>query len=387
MVSFLFGERIQRVDLDLHIEHVPPPPASSDYGIGAVGAGFIMRDVQLVAYRNAGFNVTAITSRTPEIAHEVAEVRGISRVYDSVAEMLADPAVKIIDIAVPPDQQFRVIAEIVESKIRPRGILAQKPLAMNLVEARKIVEMCERAGIPLAVNQNMRFDHSIRALKSVLGRGYLGEPVFATIEMRAVPHWQRWLQDYSRLTFLNMSVHHLDCFRYLFGNPDSVYASTRTDPRTRFQHQDGICLYILEYDSGFRASGWDDIWAGPTTPEGHLDPYIKWRVEGTEGVAEGLLGWPKYPNHEPSTIRFSSLRFPGTWIAPRWREAWFPDAFQGPMAALMDAIARGIDPENSGADNLRTMALIEACYRSVSEKRSVRIAEVLDESLASASRG
>jgi predicted dehydrogenase len=271
-----------------------------------------------------------------------------------------------------------------EAPRRPLGILAQKPLAMNYDGAKEIVEICRKAGIRLAVNQNMRYDHSIRALKSLLDRGYLGEPVLATIDMRAVPHWQPWLVDYPRLTLLNMSVHHLDTLRYLFGDPDAVYASTRSDPRTRFPHQDGICLYILEYDNGFRASAWDDIWAGPRTPDNDLDPYIKWRVEGTEGVAEGWIGWPKYPNHQPSTMRFTSSRTPGIWITPKWKEAWFPDAFSGPMGALMDAIDRDTEPANSGEDNLQTMALVDACYRSLAEKRAVRLDEIRDASPATA---
>lgn len=380
----LCRSRNHAMELNLEIDHLPRPPLRSDFGIGAVGAGFIMRDIQLVAYRNAGFSVAGITSRTPEIAREVAELRGIPQVYSGVAEMLEDPAVKIVDVAVPPDQQLGIIRQIVNAPHKPQGILAQKPLAMNYAEACEVVGLCRSAGIRLAVNQNMRYDHSIRAAKSILQRGYLGEPVFASIEMRAVPHWQRWLPDYSRLTLLNMSVHHLDAFRYLFGNPDAVYCSTRTDPRTKFAHEDGICLYILEYDSGFRASAWDDIWAGPLTKEKHLDPYIKWRIEGTEGIAEGMLGWPKYPDHQPSTVRFCSARYPGLWITPRWSEAWFPDAFEGPMAALMDSIARGVEPENSGSDNLKTMALIEACYRSIHEKRSIRIAQIEDEYEAAA---
>lgn len=51
-----------------------------DYGIGAEGTGFIMRDVQLKVYQGAGFHVAGITSRTPEHAREVANLRGIPRV-------------------------------------------------------------------------------------------------------------------------------------------------------------------------------------------------------------------------------------------------------------------------------------------------------------------
>jgi predicted dehydrogenase len=366
-------------NFELRLEHLPPAPARCDYGIGIVGAGFVVRDVQLVAYRNAGFNVAGLVSRTPEIAREVAELRGIPRVFDTLDAMLENPEIDIIDIAVPPDQQLPVVRQIAGASRKPKGILAQKPLAMNYEQALELVQVCERAGIRLAVNQNMRYDHSIRALKSLLARGWLGELVLATIEMRAVPHWQRWLPEYSRLTLLNMSVHHLDALRYLFGDPDGVYASTRTDPRTKFAHHDGICLYILEYDSGFRASAWDDIWVGPRTAEDNLDPYIKWRVEGTEGLAEGFLGWPQYPNHNPSQMRYVTSRQPGVWVTPKWKEAWFPDAFEGPMGSLMDAIARDAEPENSGGDNLKTMALIEACYRSISGKRLVRLSEVFQQ--------
>jgi hypothetical protein len=364
------------VSIDPQLDYLPPVPARTDFNIGAIGAGFIMRDVQLVAYRNAGYNVAAITSRTPEVAREVADVRGIPRVYDRLSEMVADESIDIFDIAVPPHAQLDAVREIVRHPRRPRGILAQKPLATNLADAREIVKICREGGVLLGVNQNMRYDHSIRALKSILKRGYLGEPVLATIEMRAVPHWQRWLHEYDRLTLLNMSIHHLDCFRYLFGDPEATFTSVRRDPRTRFAHNDGICLYILEYENGFRASAWDDVWTGPTSNNATLDPYIKWRVEGTEGVAEGKLGWPQYPDRCPSTLRFSSTREPNVWITPQWRKAWFPDAFESPMGALMDGMARNTDPENSGKENLGTMALIEACYRSVAERRAVRLSEI-----------
>jgi len=351
-------------------------PSRTDYGIGAVGAGFIMRDVHLKAYANAGYNVVAITSRTPEIAQEVADLRGIPRVYETLDEMLNDDSVAILDIAVPPDRQLDVVRTAVERGRYLKGILAQKPLAVNYEDAKEIVRLCESRGIALGVNQNMRYDRSIRVLKTLVSQHRLGEPVLATVEMRAVPHWQSWLHEYGRLTLLNVSIHHIDAFRYLFGEPESIYASVRRDPRTQFAHEDGICLYILEYANGLRVSSWDDVWAGPRSESDDLKPYIKWRVEGTEGLAEGSLGWPGFPNRCPSELTYTTLANPGIWITPRWREVWFPDAFQGPMADLMEAIGGGHQPETSGADNLGTMAIIEAAYRSVSQRRPVDIAEI-----------
>src|SRR5207237_3889136 len=101
-----------------------------------------------------------------------------------------------------------------------RSILAQQPLAMSYREAKVCVEACERAGITLAVNQNMRFDQSIRAMKSLLNSGSLGDIVLGSIEMRAIPHWMPGSQKLHSLSPFVMSIHHLDTFRYWFGTPD-----------------------------------------------------------------------------------------------------------------------------------------------------------------------
>ena len=157
-----------------------------------------------------------------------------------------------------------------------------------------------------------------------------------------------------------MSIHHLDAFRYLFGDPEGIFVSARTDPRTKFPHRDGICLYILEYANGFRASAWDDVWTGPVREGSEGDIYIKWRVEGTEGLAWGTIGWPYYPTPTPSTVRFTTSEQPGLLLDPRWTEVWFPDAFQGTMGALFDALNGGENlltgrrqPAHDGADRGR----------------------------------
>jgi predicted dehydrogenase len=365
--------------VDLNLNHQAPRPADRHYRIGAVGAGFIMRDVQLVAYRNAGYNVAAIAARRPEQAREVAQLRGIPKVYDDWRALVADPSIEVLDVAVPPHVQSEVLLEAARHASHFRGVLAQKPFALNYREAKATVDACERAGLKLAVNQNMRFDQSIRALSSLLDRGDLGEPVLATIEMRAIPHWMPWACLYDRLTLPIMSIHHLDVFRFLFGNPDSIYVSARADPRTKFPHRDGIVLYILEYASGLRASSWDDVWAGPAREGAAPDTYIKWRVEGTDGLAQGTIGWPGYPNTVPSTIQFATKRQPGCWIAPKWSEAWFPDAFEGPMGELLSSISEDRAPAISARDNLNTIALLEACYRSLDEHRPVSPEEIIKE--------
>ena len=219
--------------IDLTVEYLPRLPKNPFVGIGCVGAGFIMADCHLVAYRNAGFNPVAIASQDPRKARNVAARHRIPGAYNHYTEVLEDRRVEVLDVAVPPDVQFEIIQAACEHRDHIRGILAQKPLGMDYGEAREIVAMCEQAGITLAVNQNMRFDHSVRACKWALDRGHLGDPVLGTIEMRAIPHWMPWQQRLGWVTLRIMSIHHLDTFRYWFGNPTRVYASTRPDPRTR----------------------------------------------------------------------------------------------------------------------------------------------------------
>ncbi len=357
------------------IDFSPRLPERRDWRIGCVGAGFIMRDCHLVAYRNAGFNPVAIASRDSAHAREVADRHAIPKVHATVSDLLADESIEVLDVAVPPDVQPEILMAAAERK-HLRGILAQKPLAMSVREARACVEACERAGIALAVNQNMRFDQSVRAMKGLLNQQALGEVVLASVEMRAIPHWMPWSQKLHSLSTFVMSIHHLDTFRYWLGTPDRVLASTRPDPRTKFPHSDGINLYVLEYESGQRATSWDDVWTGPAREGSASDIGIRWRVEGTTGLARGTIGWPGYPARVPSTLDYTTTA-DGQWHSPRWDEVWFPDAFVGTMAQLLFAIETGTRPEIGGRDNLETLALCEAVYAAAKEHRVTTVREFL----------
>jgi predicted dehydrogenase len=359
-----------RSEIDLDLNYLPEFGKNTSYGIGCIGAGFIMKDVHLAAYTEAGFNVVGIASRTKARAEAAAAQHGLGKVYDTWQELIADPAVEIVDIAYPPHEQHDIVREVVKQK-HVKGILAQKPIALNLGDAREIVRLCDEAGIVLGVNQNMRYDQSMRALKTLLDRGDLGEPIVAQITMHVRPHWQKFIEDYDRVVFPNMSIHHLDIYRYLFGDPDRVIVSIRPDPRLDFEHKDGMAFWILEYGSGLRAISLDNCFSW-------VDHGIEWRVDATEGVAKGTIGWPDYPDGSPSTIDFTSKKQPGYWFRPRWQERWFPQAFAGTMGQLMKAIETNSEPEISGHDNLRTMALIEAAYKSAETGQAASPAEFME---------
>src|ERR1700693_1306832 len=99
--------------LDLSLDYLPRLPRRKDWRIGCVGSGFIMRDCHLVAYRNAGFNPVAIASRNPDHARATSQRHHLARCHVPVSDLLADPEIEVLDIAVPPDVQPAVIREAV----------------------------------------------------------------------------------------------------------------------------------------------------------------------------------------------------------------------------------------------------------------------------------
>jgi predicted dehydrogenase len=346
---------------------------TKEYKIGCVGAGMIMAECHLAAYKEAGFPVVAIASRTKANAAKVAKRWGIPTVHDTPEALIEDKSVEIIDLAFPPDQQPALIRRALKQK-HIKAILAQKPLALSLGEAIKLRDEAQKAGKSLSVNQNMRYDQSMRVLKQIIDSGALGDIVFAQIDMHAIPHWQSFLEDYDRLTLSNMSVHHLDVLRFLFGDPEEITTLTRKDPRTKFDHSDGITVSTMKFPSGVLAVSLEDVWSGPRQDGYKDDQHINWRVEGTQGVAKGTIGWP---TGAASTLTYASAKTTdGKWVTPKWETMWFPHAFVGVMEQLQHAVKTRTPPTLSVADNVKTMALVEAGYRSIDKGRAVKLSEI-----------
>ena len=166
------------------------------------------------------------------------------------------------------------------------------------------------------------------------------------------------------------SIHYIDSLRYLLGDPDFVFTSGSRAPCETTQAETKT-LTTWEYASGLQVlidvchTTWQD------------DAYAIFRLEGTEGVIKGTIGLMyNYPTGRPDTLEFMSKQNRGYWFSARLDSMWIPDAFVGPMASLMRAIEDGSEPETSGRDNLRTLQVVFAEYRSMAEKRAVRPNEI-----------
>jgi len=357
--------------MDLQIQ--PPLPQKRDFRIGILGSGFLVNEGHLPAYRKAGFNPVAIASRHREEAEQVAQRHGIPKVFDTCEDLLNDPSIEVLDIAVPLETPRNLILRACARKT-VRGILVQPPLGVEYGVAAIAVSACQQAGIVLSVNQFMRYDPSVRAAKTLLQSGTFGEPVFATFEMRGLPGWMTLPTGLGWSTLRLFSVHHLDCFRHWFGDPEGIYCSIRADPRSK-SYADGICTFILEYADGLRCVGVDNPIARPAQENSPADHYLRWRIEGLNGLANGDIGWHCAPPFPPSTIKFAG-KGDEQFHEPKWTESWLPDAFIGTMAQLLIALETGTEPAISATDYLKTLALVEAASHSTQRFVSVSLEDV-----------
>ncbi|MEI6156995.1 MAG: Gfo/Idh/MocA family oxidoreductase, partial [Atribacterota bacterium] len=242
----------------MHIDGIdltyrPKLPVHRDrYGIGIVGTGEIVKNCHLPAYQMAGFRVVGISSPNPA-KEGLAQEYGIPYFTSDYHDLIIRDDVEVVDISVPPHLQADIAIFAAENG---KHLLCQKPLATTFEDAVRIVKAAERNHVKIVVNQNGRWDPAIQAAKKIIAAGLIGKPILATMELRFRMQWQQYYlqyrDQYSRMMILSMSIHHLDQFRFLFGDPLRVWASA-----TKYENQnwpgDTIAVYSLEYPDGFIA--------------------------------------------------------------------------------------------------------------------------------------
>ena len=170
-------------------------------GVGFVGAGFIanfhIRSWQGVRHAD----IVGIVDRTESRARAAAENCrslgvGDARVFSSVSDMVADPEVDVLWICIPNNFRIPLMKEIVEALESGRGklvgVACEKPLAVNVQEARVMLELVERAGILHAYLENQCYAPAVKRGRDILwrrGAAATGPPFLARCaEEHSGPH-------------------------------------------------------------------------------------------------------------------------------------------------------------------------------------------------------
>jgi predicted dehydrogenase len=328
-----------------------------------LGAGGIVRDAHLPAYRLAGFPVAGIHDLQPARARALAAQFGIPRVYATAAEAVAAaPRHAVFDVAVPASSLPGLLPAL------PAGaaVLIQKPFGENLAQARALRAVCRRRRFRAAVNFQLRYAPCVLAARDLIARGVIGELHDVEVRVTVYMPWQLWtfLERAPRVEILYHSIHYVDLIRSFLGEPRGVYARTLKHPKTRRLASTRSNL-ILDYG--------DLVRANITTNHGHefgprhQESYVKW--EGTRGAIQARLGLLlDYPRGQPDILEYCTLRAggrPGPWRRVPLAGNWYPHAFIGTMASVMRfANGETADLPTGIDDAVRTMAVAEAAYRS-----------------------
>ncbi|QQE77956.1 Gfo/Idh/MocA family protein [Alicyclobacillus sp. SO9] len=358
--------------MDLDLNYQPKLPRDKSKKIAIVGAGEIVREAHLPAYKMAGFHVVGITDSVQLRAEQLAERYAIPKVYQSVEDLVADTDVEIVDIAVGASSQPSIVESVVAAG---KHVLCQKPLGETYAMAKHIVNMCSAVGVKAAVNQQMRWAPGIAATRTIVERGWLGQLTQATIQVNVHTAFEHWpfLRQIDTLEVMYHSIHYMDAIRYLLGTPEYIYADGARYPG-QVSHGETRTMIHMKFPGELRALIHDNHnnWADES------DWYATFRFEGTDGIVKGTNGaLYNYPQGQEDTLSFLSKELhPDFWFRPILKGKWFPHAFMGTMGELMRAVEENREPSNSVADNLKTLQMVFAAYLSMDENRPVWLSEI-----------
>lgn len=334
-------------------------PAEHRLPIAVVGAGAIMDVAHLPAYRAGGLEVIGVTDVDRDRATEVAKRHEIPQVYKDLGALLADDRVRVVDVAVPVAAQPEIARRVLESD---RHMLGQKPFAPDASTAAELADLADRRGLVLAVNQQLRYDEGIAAAHLMVALGWIGEITNFSITVNIWTDFGAWpwMLTTDRLEIANHSIHYHDAIRWFLGKPRQVFcaAGRRTGQRPVAETR---TISTCTYASGATAivhANHENHWA---------DNSASFRIDGTAGAIRGTLGLLyDYPHGRPDTLELNSDVVPTDgWVPYPVTTRWIPDAFLGPMAGLLAAVATGAPHRSSARDNIGTLRLVDALYESV----------------------
>lgn len=216
--------------------------APARLGVGFIGSGFNAR-FHLQGFQGVrDADVVGVWSPTRRNANSFARLAadldvGTVKAHKSITDLVADPAVDAIWLTGPNQARIENVEEIVaaiESGVGTlRGIACEKPLARNVAEAKKVLELVNRVGLMHGYLENQVFSPQVSAGRELLwarGAATTGRPYLARAsEEHAGPHmpwfWNGSLQGGGVLN--DMMCHSALVVRHLLTRPGEPLSTVR----------------------------------------------------------------------------------------------------------------------------------------------------------------
>lgn len=331
-------------------------------GAGGVRGRDWMREIKSAS----AFELAACVDTNEEALHQSAGVHALSpaqcfpRLHDALQAIPCDAVV----VSTPANLHTQACEEALKGG---RAVLVEKPFTTSLHEAVRLVHLAEEKGLPLLVAQNYRYMRAFRTVRRLIQEGALGRVGLVTCQYYRVPHEMvASLAGLKQSVLWGMGVHHLDALRYVLSERvEAVSADSFTLPwgelpegasmRVMLQMENGARAY---YSASYESSGHEffergqEFYARFTGERATLHLFHRWLV---------LCERKRLPR----------------FIRRGARGASEEQVLLGQLErALQDS---SYEAEVTGRDNLQTMAVVEACLRSATERRWINAQELLDE--------
>ena len=233
--------------------------------VGYIGAGNISGQMAETIARMSEVENYAVAARDPERAREFAERWGFSHAYDSYEELLADPDVDLVYVALPHSHHHRWTIAALEAG---HHVLCEKAFAANERQAREMIECARERGLLLAEAIWTRYMPSRKMIEEIVSSGEIGEvtTVAANLGYRVDGNARMTDPALAGGALLDLTVYPLNFASMVLGNKIRRIAASMVPAATGVDGQDNV---MIEYESGQMASLFSTMYA-MTDREGQI---------------------------------------------------------------------------------------------------------------------
>ncbi len=331
---------------------------------GVIGAGFFAGN-HLNAWKMVeGAEIVALCDTDPDRLSSVGDSFGVDARYADAARMLDSENLDFVDI-ITTAPSHRALVELAIGK--NVHVICQKPFAETLEDARAMVRAAGSAGKSLMVHENFRWQTPIRKVIDTVRAGTIGTPFFCRAAFRSgydVFSGQPYLAEGKRFIIEDLGIHVLDIVRAVMGDVARVAAHTsRINPNIKGED---VATILLSHDSGM-ASVVDCSYATQRRPETFPETLLE--VDGDKGSLYLKAGY-RLEIHRGGTVEVQDVSPPLLdWAERPWHN--IQESVFIIQKHFVYCLQNGTTPETSGADNLKTLTLVEAAYRSAAEGKII----------------
>ncbi len=334
-----------------------PPFRVVHVGCGGMAGAWLQPASQMPGYEIVGLvdlNQSAAEGRRREFGLTDA-VAGVD-----LKAILASTGAQVVFNCTIPTAHYPVTMEALRAGCH---VLSEKPLANNMVEARRMVAEAERRELVFAVLQNYRYRPEIRHIRKLIARNIIGKVSALHADFQIGAHFGGFRDEMDHVLLLDMAIHTFDMARFLGGvSPQAVYCHEFNPPESWYRH--GAAAHAIFEMSGDVVFNYRGSWCAQGVP-GSWN--CAWRIQGAKGAilwdgasgirVEKVVGRSGF--HRQTEVREEVV------TAPK-------NALTGHAAILSEfhrCLQKGGTLETIASDNIHSLAMVFGAIASADKKR------------------